>query len=125
MRFALTCMLSMALLCGCATTEQNSTKSAEETSLLVAAGMSYSEVLEIFSGLTMRRTFRDSAMALQVCSGGFPNLTDQYVTVWFVDDKVSGLTQWNKPADWSCKPGMREVDWGQAPADVKVRLEVR
>ena len=125
MRSALTCMLSMALLFGCTTTQEKSVESAEETSLLVMAGMSYSEVIEIFSGLPMRRTFRGPAMALQVCSGGFPKLTDQYVTVWFIDDKVSGLTQWSKPADWSCKPGMREVDWGQAPADVKVRLEVR
>lgn len=125
MRFVLTSVLSVLLLSGCATGTESISKGAEKSSLMVMKGMSYVEVIEIFSGLTMRRTFRGSAMALQVCSGGFPNWTDQYVTVWFIDNKVSGLTQWSKPADWSCKPGMREVDWGQAPADVKVRLEVR
>ena len=118
-------MLPVVLLSGCATGNETSTKRAEAQSLLVMKGMSYSEVVNIFSGLTMRRTFKGSAMALQVCSGGFPKWTDQYVTVWFVDETVSGLSQWNKPADWSCITGMREVDWGQAPADVKIRLEVR
>ena len=125
MREFIVAIIFVASVAGCATGDGTPAKSAEAQSFLVMKGMSYSEVVNIFSGLTMRRTFRDSAMALQVCSGGFPKWTDQYVTVWFVDETVAGLSQWSKPADFSCQPGMREVDWGQAPADVKVRLEVR
>ena len=117
-------VVGSAFLAGCASNSTSEGVSAFDASLRISKGMSYDEALTVFSGLEMRRTFRDDATALQVCSGGFPKWRDEYVTVWLYDNRVSGLTQWDKPADFTCQSGFREVDWGQAPADVKINLNI-
>ena len=50
-----------------------------------------------------------------------------FITVWLVDDVVYGLTQYDMQAGIlvpSCGSKFREVDWGQAPADVKIKLDI-
>jgi hypothetical protein len=89
----------------------------------IQSGMSYEAVLAVFKGLKTRRTFRGEAMALQACSTVFPKIRDEYVTVWFLENRVSGLTSRSRAAGWSCIDGMREVDWGQAPADIRIKID--
>ena len=44
-----------------------------------------------------------------------------------VDDEVEGLIQYSerrKPLVGGYKIKFRKVDWGQAPADVKIKLDI-
>jgi len=116
-------LLYVVLLTGCASTGGGDSRSAISRSQDIQSGMSYEAVLAVFKGLETRRTFQGDAMALQACSGGFPKMRDEYVTVWFLGNRVSGLTSRSRPADWSCVGGMCEVDWGQAPADIRIKID--
>ena len=117
-------LLYVVLLTGCASTGAGDSRSAISRSQDIQSGMSYEAVLAVFKGLKTRRTFRGEAMALQACSTVFPKIRDEYVTVWFLEDRVSGLTSRTRASGWGgCTDGMREVDWGQAPADIRIKID--
>jgi len=103
-------------------------RDASEASLYITRGMTYDEALKIASYYPIQRTFKDRGTALQFCSGFGGNESSpggEYVVVWFVDDRVEGLTQYRAAAGLAgCEYAMREVDWGQAPADVKIKLNI-
>ena len=116
-------LIFIVLLTGCASTGGGDSRSAISRSQDIQSGMSYEAVLALFKGLKTRRTFQGDAMALQACSTVFPKIRDEYVTVWFLENRVSGLTSRSREAGWSCIGGMREVDWGQAPADIRIKID--
>jgi hypothetical protein len=118
-----------ALVSACASID------VSNTSMAIERGMTQQQVMQLISdpNIAKERTFRGSGTAIQFCSGlgggsrqsnGVPV---DYVIVWFVDNHVEGLTQYRAYADnyfESCSKGFREVDWGQAPADVRVKLNI-
>ena len=122
---AKTLTLGAALfMVGCASTSKTS-----NIEMQIERGMSYQEVLNLVSDYPLERTFHGRGTALQYCTdsrwgGGVAS----FGVVWLVDDKVEGLTQYQKGmalGSPSCKFRFREVDWGQAPADVKIALDIR
>ena len=120
--------LVMALSACTATTD------APTTALLIERGMTSQQVMQIISQPTYgkERTFKGRGTAIQFCEGfglgaGQYSEPVQYVIVWLVDDRVDGLTQYrNQAANMfaSCSLGFREIDWGQAPADVRIKLDI-
>ena len=107
---------------GCAS--QNTTEISRD-SMQIVRGMSYQEVLRLASDYPMQRTFKGRGTALQYCSTDSWNGIGSYVVVWMVDDTVEGLTQYDRGTGFqSCQQLFREVDWGQAPADVKIKLDI-
>ena len=114
-------LISMVLLAGCVGVG----KDASTASLQIKKGMSYSEVVAIASEFEVERTFKGRGTALQFC--GKKGVNDgNYVVVWLVDDAVEGLTQYGEriSAVVGCDEEFREIDWGQAPYDVKVKLDI-
>jgi hypothetical protein len=108
---------------GCAT--PNASKLGDST-LQIQRGMSYQQVLSIVSDYPVERTFNGRGTALQYCIADKMAERSAYAVVWMVDDKVEGLTQYDRYTGWfSCQNHFREVDWGQAPADVKIALDIR
>ena len=107
---------------GCASSSKTS-----NTAMQIERGMSYQQVMNIVSDYPTQRTFHGRGTAVQYCSGGIYRQGSYYVVVWMVDDKVEGLTQYKSRREsyQSCASGFREVDWGQAPADVKIALDIR
>lgn len=82
--------------------------------------MSKSEVTQIL-GSPRNRSFRENAEVLQFCRTG--NIADEYVNVWLLDGKVKALTNYKDTSGFLCSDDMREVDWGQAPADIWIAIE--
>ena len=110
---------------GCATPAVDG-KSASEASMEITRGMSYSQVVVIASGFPVERTFHGRGTALQFCGGTPHTGRTEFIVVWLVDDVVEGLTQYQGINYFDgCNLGFREVDWGQAPADVKIALDIR
>ena len=112
--------LTLAFMAGC-----QSLPSASSASMQINRGMSYQQAFRIASAYPMERTFRERGTALQFCSGS-PGRDARYVVVWFVDNVVEGLTQYEKTSPGvivDCGQKFREVDWGQAPYDVRVKLD--
>ena len=107
--------LSSLLLTGCATSP-----SILKQSMLLEPGMSKAEVVDIM-GMPRNRSFRENAEVLQFCRTG--NIADEYVNVWLLDGKVKGLTNYKDGSGLLCGDDMREVDWGQAPPDIRIAFE--
>lgn len=82
------------------------------------SGMTKAQVTEIM-GKPKRRTFLGPAEALQYCDGGF--LTDVYVVVWMSNGLLVGVTSETAQASF-CR-NYPTIDWGQAPADVRIAIE--
>ena len=114
-----------ALLTACASNTSGG-KGVSAASMEIVRGMSYQQVLAVASDFEKQRTFKGRGTALQFCHGEFLGF-DSFVVVWLVDDVVEGLTQYQIQREnaWrSCARQFREVDWGQAPANVKIKLDV-
>lgn len=86
----------------------------------VNPGMSSSEVMTLL-GAPGDRSFREHAEAWQYCRDGA--FSDAYQTVWLVDGVVTSLTSHTLPPRGPCDAYYRSVDWGQAPPDVRLRIE--
>ena len=117
-------LVCASFLVGCAT---SGGKNAADASLKIRRGMSYDQVISVASSFEVERTFRGRGTALQYCSTDEWNTVGSYVVVWMVDDEVEGLTQYSGrlPTIYSnCQRYFREIDWGQAPADVKIKLDI-
>jgi len=118
------------IMVGCASTNE-----AGNASMQIQRGMSYQKVVDLVSSYPAQRSFYGRGTALQYCSDstGFNSNLNYYVTVWMVDDRVEGLTQFSQKVRAgvnhlsfdTCNRGFREVDWGQAPPDVKIALDIR
>ena len=112
--------LTFVFMAGC-----QSLPSASSASMQINRGMSYQQALRIASAYPIERTFKGRGTALQFCSGS-PGSDAKYVVVWFVDNVVEGLTQYeNSSGGWhpNCDTRFREVDWGQAPYNVRIKLD--
>jgi hypothetical protein len=126
----LTLGTALALTVSCASTNE-----AGNTSMQIQRGMSYHQVVNLVGSYPAQRSFYGRGTALQYCSDstGFQTNLNYYVTVWMVDDRVEGLTQFSQKVRGgvdnltfdTCNRGFREVDWGQAPYDVKIALDIR
>ena len=120
---AKTLALGTALfMVGCASTNKSS-----DASMSIQRGMSYQQVMNVVSGYPTERTFRGRGTAVQFCSKVTWDKVGTYAVVWMVDDEVEGLTQYKRriAVGVACEDLFREVDWGQAPADVKIALDIR
>ena len=98
-----------------------------DASMQITRGMTYQEVLRIAAPYEKQRTFKGAGTALQFCQNDKSRGIRYFITVWLVDDVVYGLTQYDMHAGLlgpSCGVKFREVDWGQAPADVKIKLDI-
>ena len=115
-------LISAMCLAGCAS---GSRKDADTASLQIQKGMPYSKAVAIASKYEIQRTFKGRGTALQFCDEKSTRL-GSYVVVWLVDNVVEGLTQYSAQlrAFTRCELGFREIDWGQAPYDVKVKLDI-
>jgi len=86
----------------------------------IRSGASMDEVVAIL-GTPGDRSFFGSAEAWQYCETGFAN--DFFVTVWFSNGQVAGLTTENYAGNAIlCENNFRAVDWGQLPADVVIEF---
>lgn len=111
------------LIVGCA----SATKTAN-TAMQIERGMSYGQVLSLVSDYPLDRTFRGRGTALQYCTENRWDEVASFGVVWLVDDKVEGLTQYQRrmgALGSGCQFRFREIDWGQAPYDVKIALDIR
>lgn len=75
--------------------------------------MSKSAALNVM-GTPDNRSFRGDNEAWQYQQiAGFGQCS--YITVWFHDSTVLGVTSQNGPSIAGCGLGSHEVDWGQVP----------
>lgn len=95
-------------LSACASMGHNS---ISQRSMAVEAGMSAQDVRQIL-GQPWRRSFKADNQAWQYEQiAGIGHCT--YLTVWFQDEKVIGLTSADVPSVQACRFGTQQVDWGQ------------
>ena len=95
---------------------------ASEVSMNIHRGMSYEEVFVMAGAHEMEQEFRGSATALQFCSGKGGGT--EFVIVWFVDNRVEGLTEYEQetPRGKRCGWMFEAVDWTLAPDEVRAEL---
>lgn len=86
----------------------------------VNSGMSSGEAMALL-GAPGDRSFREHAEAWQYCRDGA--FSDAYQTVWLVDGVVTSLTSDVRRPEGPCDAYYRSIDWGQAPPDVRLRIE--
>ncbi|MDA9942015.1 hypothetical protein N9C62_05360 [Luminiphilus sp.] len=88
-------------------------------------GMSYEEVFVMAGAYEMEQEFKGSATALQFCSG--KGSGTEFVIVWFVDNRVEGLTEQERetPRGKRCGWMFEEVDWALAPDEVRAELFIQ
>lgn len=110
-------LLLAALFLGACETAGNVTR--EQVSQ-INPGMSAAQVRTAL-GEPGNRSFRGSAEAWQYCRDAF--YRDEYQTVWLVEGAVVSLTTYTLSPEGSCAAYYRAIDWGQAPPDVRIRLE--
>jgi hypothetical protein len=111
-------------LSGCGSTAP---KDLDGVSMQIQRGMSYRQVLGIIDGYPVQRTFRGAGTAVQFCETNVWGDTGDYAVIWMVNDVVEGLTQYSERVPTmvtDCGGRFREIDWGQAPADVKIKLDI-
>ncbi len=113
-------VLLSVVLAGCSTT--GSVSNLQGKSMEIRPGVTKDEVVEIL-GMPGDRSFRGAAEAWQYCSTGFSQ--DKYITVWFLEDVVEGLTTYTRTdAFGTCAQTFTSVDWGQAPDNLKMKLTI-
>ena len=119
MRYLLLVIVGLVAV-GCTTT--GSVSKVREKALQVSPGDPKGKVIEVL-GTPGDRSFLGSSEAWQYCSTGWSS--DTYVTVWFTNGKVTGLTSKNASiVDGFCSGRFPEVDWGQRPADKKIQINL-
>ena len=98
---------------------------ASDVSMNIHRGMSYEEVFVMAGAYEMEQEFKGSATALQFCSGKGGGT--EFVIVWFVDNRVEGLTEYEQETPGGKRRGwvFEEVDWALAPDEVRAELFIR
>jgi len=98
---------------------------ASEVSMNIHRGMSYEDVFVMAGAYEMEQEFKGSATALQFCSGKGGGT--EFVIVWFVDNRVEGLTEYEQetPGGKRCGWVFEEVDWALAPDEVRAELFIQ
>ena len=110
-------LCALSLLASCA-----SPGSASRASLMsIVPGQSREDVIA-FLGQPGDRTFRGSAEALTYCRSGLMS-TDDYSTIWLVNNRVVSLTTMSRGYGTLNCTQFPEIDWGQAPPDVRIAIE--
>lgn len=98
--------------------------SVSKTELMsITPGQTREEVVALL-GTPGARSFRGEAEALTYCNGVEFSAHDDYKTIWLLQGRVVALTSSNGGAsilDCSAYP---EIDWGQAPPDVRIAIEL-
>lgn len=113
--------LATLLLSGCSTT--GAVSNMQEKSMQIHPGSSKNEVLAML-GSPGDRSFKGRGEAWQYCSTGLSQ--DKYMTVWFYEGIVEGLTTYNRSdAVGICTQTFSSVDWGQVPNDLKIKLTIK
>ena len=89
--------------------------------MMLDMDMTKDEVTSIM-GAPARRSFRGSQEALDFCGlSGFKGT--QVYTVWLNDQRVVGVTNYSGGSDLGdCKTFIKEIDWGQVPADISIEV---
>lgn len=82
--------------------------------------MTREEVAALF-GTPGKRSFNGNQSAWQYCETGL--FSDTYITVWFLDDKVQALSNYNNTADGLCTSYFRPVNWVESP-NVNVNVNI-
>lgn len=102
-------VLAALLLCACSNT-------LVARSAGIERGMSKSTVLQVM-GPPANKQFHDADEAWQYCNHGATSVA--FLTVWFFDGAVTGLTQWtdNTPS-FDCTTRLGAVSWLDAPSHV-------
>jgi hypothetical protein len=98
---------------------------ASDVSMNIHRGMSYEEVFVMAGAYEMEQEFKGGATALQFCSGKGGGT--EFVIVWFVDNRVEGLTEYEQetPRGKRCGWVFEEVDWALAPDEVRAELFIQ
>jgi len=113
-------MKRIILTCGFILVSACASNGVISKSMAIQPGMSRADVVEVL-GAPQNRSFKEDAEALQYCTTGA--MSDQYVNVWLVDGEVIALTNYTDETGFLCSGDMREIDWGQAPADIRIAIE--
>ena len=118
-------MVGFALLTtGCGTNPSSSNEDIKQKAMQIGPGMAKRDVIALM-GPPEQRSFRGQAEALTFCGWtvfqGF--LT---YTVWLLEASVVAMTDdMIHTGAGDCSQFLSPVDWGQAPADLKIALDVR
>jgi len=93
MKFKTISLVVIAVLAfsGCSTT--GSVSGMQAKSMQISLGTTKDEVMSLV-GVPGDRSFKGKGEAWQYCSTGFSH--DKYMTVWFYEDIVHGLTSYNR-----------------------------
>ena len=119
-----TFIVGMALLvAGCGTNPSSNNEEIKQRAMQIDPGMNKQEVIALM-GPPEQRSFRGQAEALTFCGWtvfqGF--LT---YTIWFFEEAVVAMTDdMVHTGAGDCSQFLSPVDWGQAPPDVRIKLDV-
>lgn len=123
MNFRPPVLIPALFLTGCASSGTPTPDEIRANSMLVDPGMTKSQVVAIM-GQPEQRSFRGNGEALTFC-GIAPFKGSLYYTVWLNDGSTTAITNYQLRDDvGNCAQYIKPVDWGQAPADVKVKLDI-
>ena len=105
---------------------ENLTKDAvSERAMNVNPDMSRDQVVAVFGRGPSARSFRGSAEAMIYCGRSDWDGSAVYHTVWLNNGTVQAMTRYSlDKSENNCGESAREIDWGQLPADLKVRLDI-
>lgn len=114
-------LITQLFIVGCSTS--GSLSDLHSRSMNIAQGISKADVMALM-GAPGDRSFRGKGEAWQYCSTGFAS--DDYITVWFYNGIVEGLTTYSRAEAFGiCTQTFSNIDWGQAPDDLKIKLTIR
>ena len=111
------------LMVGCGTNPTSSNEDIKQRAMQVDPGMLKQEVVAVM-GSPEQRSFRGQAEALTFC--GWTAFQGFLVyTVWLFDDSVVAMTDYMvRTGAGDCSQFLSPIDWGQAPADIKIKLDI-
>jgi hypothetical protein len=117
--YLLVASCALTTLASCASTGE--VEGLRERSMRIQHGTSAQDVLALL-GPPGDRSFNGKAEAWQYCSTGWD--VDQYITVWFYDDSVYGLSTYHSESRASCTSAFVPINWGGAPDDIRVKVSI-
>ena len=115
---------STILLAGCVASGTPTTSGIKAKSMQVDPGMTKKQVIEIM-GPPGQRSFKGNGEALTFFGVDQFQARSLFYVVWFNDGAVTAITNYESDCDYGdCSRAITPIDWGQAPADVKIKLDI-
>jgi len=111
------------LMVGCGTYPSSNNEEIKQKAMQIGSGMNKQEVIALM-GSPEQRSFRGQAEALTFC--GWTVFQGFLIyTVWFFEEAVVAMTDdYVHTGAGDCSQFLSPVDWGQAPPDVRIKLDI-